>query len=188
MKCAGEEEGRKGGEGGYEEDRSFAISRTESCSEDSSKLDIHFFIEQTEPLILLYSYYTPTSTSLNIFYTHPTLSSNGHCKTHQRRPAPSQGPLQACWSVRPRRISSFVPLTPRVDEARGALTRELHTLGSTVDLELRERMTTIHSNAAALDNQSKSLRNKTTQLAKTTKQWSGMADGARGKLKVCSQC
>ncbi|KAI5856054.1 GCN5-like protein 1-domain-containing protein [Tricharina praecox] len=71
----------------------------------------------------------------------------------------------------------------RADEARGALTRELHTLGSTVDLELRERMTTIHSNAAALDNQSKSLRNKTTQLAKTTKQWSGMADGARGKLK-----
>lgn len=76
------------------------------------------------------------------------------------------------------------PANPSADEARGVLTRELHTLGSTVDLELRDRITTIHSNATALDNQSKSLRNKTTQMAKTTKQWSGMADGARGKLKV----
>jgi hypothetical protein len=38
-----------------------------------------------------------------------------------------------------------------------------------------------------LDNQSKQLRNKTNQLAKTTKQWGGMADSARGKLKVCAR-
>lgn len=71
----------------------------------------------------------------------------------------------------------------RADEARTVLNRELQNLGSSVDLELRDRIATIHGNAAALDNQSKQLRNKTTQLAKTTKQWGAMADSARGKLK-----
>ncbi|KAF8252422.1 hypothetical protein K440DRAFT_645953 [Wilcoxina mikolae CBS 423.85] len=71
----------------------------------------------------------------------------------------------------------------RADDARHTLTRELHNLGSTVDVDLRDRISTIHSNAATLDNQSKQLRNKTNQLAKTTKQWGGMADSARGKLK-----
>jgi hypothetical protein len=72
------------------------------------------------------------------------------------------------------------------DDARQILTHELHSLGSAVDRELRDRITTIHGNATALDNQSKTLRNKTNQLAKTTKQWGGMADSARGKLKVRS--
>jgi len=71
----------------------------------------------------------------------------------------------------------------RADDVRQTLNHELHQLGSTVDLELRDRITTIHGNAAALDNQSKTLRNKTAQLSKTTKQWGGMADSARGKLK-----
>lgn len=71
------------------------------------------------------------------------------------------------------------------DEARAVLTREIHNLGSTVDIELRDRITNIHSNANALDKQSQQLRNKTNQLAKTTKQWGSMADNARGKLKVC---
>jgi X-X-X-Leu-X-X-Gly heptad repeat protein len=71
-----------------------------------------------------------------------------------------------------------------LDEARSILNRELQQLGSSVDVELRDRISTIHSNAGALDNQSKQLRNKTNQLAKTTKQWGGMADSARGKLKV----
>jgi len=71
----------------------------------------------------------------------------------------------------------------RADDARQILTHELHSLGSAVDRELRDRITTIHGNASALDNQSKTLRNKTNQLAKTTKQWGGMADSARGKLK-----
>ncbi|KAI5799848.1 GCN5-like 1 [Geopyxis carbonaria] len=71
----------------------------------------------------------------------------------------------------------------RADEARQTLNQELHQLGSSVDMELRDRITTIHGNAAALDNQSKMLHNKTNQLAKTTKQWGGMADSARGKLK-----
>ncbi|CCX04298.1 GCN5-like 1 [Pyronema domesticum] len=71
----------------------------------------------------------------------------------------------------------------RADEARAVLTREIHNLGSTVDIELRDRITNIHSNANALDKQSQQLRNKTNQLAKTTKQWGSMADNARGKLK-----
>ncbi|KAI5818242.1 GCN5-like 1 [Pyronema omphalodes] len=71
----------------------------------------------------------------------------------------------------------------RADEARAALTREIHNLGSTVDIELRDRITNIHNNANALDKQSQQLRNKTNQLAKTTKQWGSMADNARGKLK-----
>lgn len=72
----------------------------------------------------------------------------------------------------------------RPDDVRHALTRELHGLGSTVDMELRDRITTIHANAAALDSQSKQMRNKSGQLAKTTKAWGAMADGARSKLKV----
>lgn len=64
------------------------------------------------------------------------------------------------------------------------LTRELHGLGSTVDVELRDRIATIHANATALDSQSKQMRGKSGQLAKTTKTWGAMADSARGKLKV----
>jgi len=71
----------------------------------------------------------------------------------------------------------------RADEARQTLTQELHTLGASVDMELRERITNIHSNASALESQSKTLRNRTAALGKTTRQWSGMADGARTKLK-----
>ncbi|CAZ82590.1 unnamed protein product [Tuber melanosporum] len=70
-----------------------------------------------------------------------------------------------------------------IDEARQTLTQELHTLGASVDMELRERITNIHSNANALESQSKTLRNRTAALGKTTRQWSGMADGARTKLK-----
>lgn len=72
--------------------------------------------------------------------------------------------------------------TPR-DDARAHLTNSLSTLGASVDHDLRERITTIHSNAGALENQSKLLRSKTATLQKTTKQWGGMADSARGKLK-----
>lgn len=71
----------------------------------------------------------------------------------------------------------------RAEEARQSLTHEIRNLGTAVDMELRDRIVTIHGNAVALDNQSKALGNKTNQLVKTTKQWSGMADGARGKLK-----
>lgn len=82
----------------------------------------------------------------------------------------------------------FFVLTIRgeTDDARQTLTQELHTLGASVDMELRERITNIHSNASALESQSKTLRNRTAALGKTTRQWSGMADGARTKLKVCS--
>ena len=81
---------------------------------------------------------------------------------------------------------SVLTIEGETDEARQTLTQELHTLGASVDMELRERITNIHSNASALESQSKTLRNRTAALGKTTRQWSGMADGARTKLKVCS--
>lgn len=71
-----------------------------------------------------------------------------------------------------------------IEDARQTLTQEFHTLGSSVDLELRDRITTIHSNASALESQSKTLRNRTNALSKTTRQWGGLADGARTRLKV----
>ncbi|KAL7272747.1 hypothetical protein RUND412_004432 [Rhizina undulata] len=71
----------------------------------------------------------------------------------------------------------------RAEESRRILTSELHTLGTSLDLELRDRITTIHANAAALENQSKTLKNRTNALSKTTRQWGGIADGARGRLK-----
>ncbi|KAH0607761.1 uncharacterized protein H6S33_002795 [Morchella sextelata] len=71
----------------------------------------------------------------------------------------------------------------RAEDARQTLTAEFHSLGASVDIELRDRITNIHSNASALENQSKTLRNRTSALGKTTRQWGGLADGARTKLK-----
>lgn len=73
----------------------------------------------------------------------------------------------------------------RADEARQTLAQEFATLGSSVDMELRQRITTIHDNDAALDKQSKALRNRVNTLTKTTRQFGGIADSARIKLKVC---
>ncbi|KAL0632140.1 hypothetical protein Q9L58_008974 [Maublancomyces gigas] len=71
----------------------------------------------------------------------------------------------------------------RAEDARQTLTQEFHTLGASVDIELRDRITTIHSNASALESQSKTLRNRTNALGKTTRQWGGLADSARTRLK-----
>ena len=73
----------------------------------------------------------------------------------------------------------------RADEARQTLAQEFATLGSSVDMELRQRITTIHDNDAALDKQSKALRNRANALTKTTRQFGGIADSARIKMKVC---
>jgi len=71
----------------------------------------------------------------------------------------------------------------RADEARKHLTHEITILGDSLDGDLRERITNIHSNSGALENQSRQLKAKTQSLSKTTRQWSGIAEGARGRLK-----
>jgi len=63
------------------------------------------------------------------------------------------------------------------------LTHEIQTLGDTLDVDLKDRISNIHSNAQSLDSQSKQLKSRTQQLSKTSRQWSSLAEGARGRLK-----
>ncbi|KAI5791596.1 GCN5-like protein 1-domain-containing protein [Peziza echinospora] len=71
-------------------------------------------------------------------------------------------------------------LSPR---SQKHLHSSLQTLGSQVDADLRDRITTIHLNAQTLETQTRTLKNRTASLSKTTRQWSGMAEGARSRLK-----
>jgi len=71
----------------------------------------------------------------------------------------------------------------RADEARKMLNHEIQTLGDTLDVDLKDRISNIHTNAQSLDSQSKQLKSRTQQLSKTSRQWSSLAEGARGRLK-----
>lgn len=71
----------------------------------------------------------------------------------------------------------------RAEESRKQLHTTLTTLGSQIDTDLRDRITTIHQNAQSLETQTRMLKNRTAALSKTTRQWSGMAESARSKLK-----
>ena len=73
---------------------------------------------------------------------------------------------------------------PPTEESRKQLHTSLTTLGSQIDADLRDRITTIHQNAQSLETQTRTLKNRTAALSKTTRQWSGMAESARSKLKV----
>ena len=66
------------------------------------------------------------------------------------------------------------------------LHHEIQTLGDTLDVDLKDRISNIHTNAQSLDAQSKQLKTRTQQLNKTSRQWSSLAEGARGRLKVKS--
>ncbi|KAF8419449.1 GCN5-like protein 1-domain-containing protein [Tirmania nivea] len=74
-------------------------------------------------------------------------------------------------------------LHPPTEESRKQLHTSLTTLGSQIDADLRDRITTIHQNAQSLETQTRTLKNRTAALSKTTRQWSGMAESARSKLK-----
>ncbi|KAF3910572.1 hypothetical protein ABW21_db0202482 [Orbilia brochopaga] len=71
----------------------------------------------------------------------------------------------------------------RADEARKHLTHEITVLGDSLDMDLRERISNIHSNADALDSQGKQLKSRTQAMAKTSRQWSALAENGRGRLK-----
>ncbi|KAK6500896.1 hypothetical protein TWF506_003656 [Arthrobotrys conoides] len=71
----------------------------------------------------------------------------------------------------------------RADEARKHLTHEITVLGESLDMDLRERISNIHSNANALETQSKQLKSRTQAMNKTSRQWSALAENGRGRLK-----
>lgn len=71
----------------------------------------------------------------------------------------------------------------RADEARKHLTHEITGLGDSLDVDLRDRISNIHSNASALEVQNKQLKARTQAMSKTCRQWSTMAENARGRLK-----
>lgn len=60
----------------------------------------------------------------------------------------------------------------------------MSVLGDSLDIDLRDRISNIHSNANALNTQGKQLTSRTQAMAKTSRQWSTMAENARGRLKV----
>ena len=72
-----------------------------------------------------------------------------------------------------------------IEESRKHLHITISTLGAQIDGDLRDRITTIHQNSQSLATQTCTLKDRTTALNKTTRQWSGIAESARSKLKVC---
>jgi len=102
--------GREGGERGNTRRIALYYIREGILFERQQQLDIHFFITLDRTDKLLYSYYTPNSTSPTTLTSYSKL--NGNRKTHQGRPAPPQGPLQACRSVRSFSTRFIVLLTP----------------------------------------------------------------------------
>jgi hypothetical protein len=69
------------------------------------------------------------------------------------------------------------------DRCTSELRASLSAVGSTLDAELRPRITTIHSNSTALASQQADLAKQTTKLQKEGAQWQKMADNSRDKLK-----
>lgn len=71
-----------------------------------------------------------------------------------------------------------------LEESRKHLSTTICTLGAQIDGDLRDRITTIHQNAQSLATQTRTLNDRTTALNKTTRQWSGIAESSRSRLKV----
>ncbi|KAH0543928.1 hypothetical protein FGG08_001829 [Glutinoglossum americanum] len=69
------------------------------------------------------------------------------------------------------------------DRRTSELRASLSAVGSTLDAELRPRITTIHSNSAALASQQADVAKQTAKLQKESVQWQKMADNSREKLK-----
>ncbi|KAJ5084020.1 hypothetical protein NUU61_008599 [Penicillium alfredii] len=68
-------------------------------------------------------------------------------------------------------------------EAHAAFTATLHSVGANLEAPLRDRATTIQSNAAALERQETELAETTQRLARQNQQWTGLADETRDGLK-----
>ncbi|KAJ5173428.1 hypothetical protein N7492_006021 [Penicillium capsulatum] len=68
-------------------------------------------------------------------------------------------------------------------EALAAFTATLHSVGTNLEAPLRDRASTIQSNAAALQKQETELAESTARLARQNAQWTGLADETREGLK-----
>lgn len=83
--------------------------------------------------------------------------------------------------------SSSSPLNPSEEqqqkEALAAFTATLHSVGTNLEAPLRDRASTIQSNAAALQKQETELAENTARLARQNAQWTGLADETREGLK-----
>jgi len=71
----------------------------------------------------------------------------------------------------------------RADLTRKHLQSTINNLGTQFDGDLRDRITTIHQNAQNLEAQTRTLKNRTAALNKTTRQWSGVVESATSRLK-----
>lgn len=68
-------------------------------------------------------------------------------------------------------------------EALAAFTATLHSVGTNLEVPLRDRAATITANASALDKQENELAAHTGRLARQNAQWMGLADETREGLK-----
>jgi len=66
---------------------------------------------------------------------------------------------------------------------RQNLQTSLNRVGSSLDADMRDRMTTIHSNNTQLAAQQALVAKETAKLAKQNVQWQKMADKSAGQLK-----
>ncbi|KAJ5316643.1 GCN5-like 1 [Penicillium antarcticum] len=72
---------------------------------------------------------------------------------------------------------------PYPNKALAAFTATLHSVGTNLEVPLRDRASNIQSNALALDRQQVELAENTTRLARQNTQWLGFADETRDGLK-----
>lgn len=83
--------------------------------------------------------------------------------------------------------SSSSPPNPNEEqqqkEALAAFTATLHSVGTNLEAPLRDRASTIQSNAGALHKQETELAENTARLARQNAQWTGLADETRAGLK-----
>jgi GCN5-like protein 1 (GCN5L1) len=106
------------------------------------------------------------------FIHFQALTSISLLKDHTFPNPPPQNPANK--AIMPSQLDSR-----RTSELRASLS----AVGSTLDAELRPRITTIHSNSAALASQQADLTKQTAKVQKESAQWQKMADNSRGKLK-----
>ena len=82
---------------------------------------------------------------------------------------PSSSPSSAAESAR------------RTSEARVAVTSTLHSIGASIDTEMRHRTADLHSNSAAILKQEKELAKQTAAMSKDIKEWEKLlAKGEKG--------
>jgi GCN5-like protein 1 (GCN5L1) len=72
---------------------------------------------------------------------------------------------------------------PSATTNRQNLESSLNRVGSSLDADMRDRMTTIHSNNTQLAAQQVLVAKETAKLAKQNAQWQKMADKSAGQLK-----